>query len=138
MNQVPPASGTRPIPMKPGTKVASDEATRTSQAHASDSPAPAQAPLIAASTGFSSARIARTLGWYVCFEGLSDAARQLLELAKILARAETASGAREDDCANRGIRRLGECRSEPLVHRPVDRVVDVRAVERDRENRAFA
>ena len=77
-------------------------------------------------------------GWYVCFQRLADAARQLLELAKILARAETASGTREDDCANRGIRRVGECSGEPLVHRPVDRVVDVRAVERDRENRAFA
>ncbi len=66
MNHVPPASGTSPIPMKPGTKLASEDAIRTSQAQASESPAPAQAPLIAATTGFSSARMARTFGWYVC------------------------------------------------------------------------
>jgi hypothetical protein len=75
----------------------------------------------------------------VCrFQGLSDAAWQLLELAKILAGTETAPGTREDDCANRGVRRSGECRSESVVHRAIDRVVDVRAVERDRENRALA
>ena len=65
MNHVPPASGTSPIPMKPGTKLASEAAIRTSQAQARESPAPAQAPLIAATTGFSSARMARTFGWYV-------------------------------------------------------------------------
>ena len=63
MNQVLPASGMSPIPMKPGTKVASDEPMRTSHAHASESPAPATGPFTAASTGFSSARIARMFGW---------------------------------------------------------------------------
>ena len=63
MNHVLPASGTRPIPMKPGTNVAVDDPMRMSQAHASESPAPATGPFTAASTGFSSARIARMFGW---------------------------------------------------------------------------
>ena len=42
---VPPASGTRPMPTKPGTNAAVLEAIRTSQALASDSPAPAAAPV---------------------------------------------------------------------------------------------
>ena len=49
--------------MKAGTKVAASEAMRISQAQATESPAPAAAPLTAAITGFSSARIARTFGW---------------------------------------------------------------------------
>jgi hypothetical protein len=36
---------------------------RMSQAQAMESPAPAAAPLTAAITGFSSARIASTFGW---------------------------------------------------------------------------
>jgi hypothetical protein len=63
MNHEPPESGTRPIPMNPGTKDAADDATRTSHAQASDRPAPAQAPFTAASTGFSRTRIARMFGW---------------------------------------------------------------------------
>ena len=49
--------------MKAGTKVAASEAMRMSHAQATDSPAPAAAPLTAAITGFSSARIASTFGW---------------------------------------------------------------------------
>ena len=49
--------------MKPGTNAAVSAAMRMSHTHASDRPAPAAAPLIAAITGFSSARIARTFGW---------------------------------------------------------------------------
>ncbi len=64
-NHVPPESGTSPIPTNPGTKVAASEAIRTSQAAASESPAPAAGPFTAASTGFSSALIARMFGWYV-------------------------------------------------------------------------
>ena len=45
-----------------GTNAAASEAIRMSQAHASESPAPAAAPLTAAMTGFSSARIARMFG----------------------------------------------------------------------------
>ena len=63
MNHEPPASGTSPMPMKPGTNDAVSAATRTSQAQANESPAPAAAPFTAASTGFSSARTSRTFGW---------------------------------------------------------------------------
>jgi hypothetical protein len=49
--------------MKAGTKVAESAAMRRSHAHASERPAPAAAPFTAAITGFSSARIARMLGW---------------------------------------------------------------------------
>ena len=65
MNHEPPESGTSPIPMKPGTKLASAAAMRMSHAHASESPAPAAAPFTAAITGFSRPRIARMFGWYV-------------------------------------------------------------------------
>ena len=41
MNHVLPASGTSPIPMNPGTKLASADAIRTSHANASERPAPA-------------------------------------------------------------------------------------------------
>ena len=63
MNHEPPESGTRPMPTKPGTKLAAADAMRTSQAAASDSPAPAAGPLTAAITGFSSARMRRMFGW---------------------------------------------------------------------------
>ena len=63
MNHVPPESGTSPIPTNPGTKVAALDATRMSQAHANDRPAPAAGPLTAAITGFSSARTSRMFGW---------------------------------------------------------------------------
>src|SRR5215207_8419770 len=64
-NHEPPESGTRPIPMKPGTNVAASEAIRMSQAAARESPAPAHGPFTDAITGFSSARMARMFGWYV-------------------------------------------------------------------------
>jgi hypothetical protein len=50
------------MPMKPGTKLALSAAIRMSQTQASESPAPAQTPLTAAITGFSSRRIASTFG----------------------------------------------------------------------------
>ncbi len=49
--------------MKAGTKVALSAASRRSQAQAKESPAPAAGPLTAASTGFSSPRTARIVGW---------------------------------------------------------------------------
>ncbi len=49
--------------MNAGTKLAERAAMRTSHASARDIPAPAAAPLTAAITGFSSARIASTLRW---------------------------------------------------------------------------
>ena len=60
---VPPESGISPIPTKPGTKKAASDASRMSHAHARESPAPAQTPFTAASTGFSSDRMARTVTW---------------------------------------------------------------------------
>ena len=63
MKNEPPESGTRPMPMKPGTKLADSAAMRRSQAQASERPAPAAGPLTAAMTGFSSARIASMFGW---------------------------------------------------------------------------
>ena len=48
---------------KPGAKNAASEAIRMSQAQASERPAPAAGPLIAAITGFSSERSAWTVGW---------------------------------------------------------------------------
>ena len=62
-NQLPPESGTSPMPTKPGTKVAALDATRTSQATASERPAPAAGPFTAAMTGFSRPRISRMVGW---------------------------------------------------------------------------
>jgi hypothetical protein len=63
MKYVPPESGTRPTLMNAGTKLAASDASRMSQAHAKESPAPAAAPLTAAITGFSSERMARMFGW---------------------------------------------------------------------------
>ena len=63
MKYVPPESGTSPMLMKAGTKLAESAAMRRSQAQANESPAPAAAPLTAAITGFSSRRMASTFGW---------------------------------------------------------------------------
>src|SRR5207253_10519592 len=60
MKNEPPESGTRPMLMNAGMNVAASAAIRMSHAHANESPAPAAAPLTAAITGFSSARIAST------------------------------------------------------------------------------
>ena len=49
--------------MNAGMKLAPSDAIRTSQASASDIPAPAAGPLTAAITGFSSLRIASTFWW---------------------------------------------------------------------------
>ena len=63
MKKEPPESGIKPMRTKPGVKLAESAAMRMSQSAASDSPAPAAAPLTAASTGFSSARIPSATGW---------------------------------------------------------------------------
>ena len=49
--------------MKAGTKVAPSAARRRSHAHAKLRPAPAAGPFTAASTGFSSPRTERIVGW---------------------------------------------------------------------------
>ena len=113
MNQVPPASGTRPIPMKPGTKVGVGRGDPdVARARERQSGAGAGA-VDRREHGLLERTNRPDVGVVRLFERLSDAAWQLLELAKILARAEAATGSREDDCANRGIRRVGECHGEP-------------------------
>ncbi len=115
MNHVLPASGTSPIPMKPGTKVASDEPMRTSHAHASERPAPATGPVdrrdhrLLERADRADVRVVRLL------ERFANAAGKRLELAQVLARAEAAARARQDDCADRRIGRVA--RAPPQVPR---------------------
>ena len=61
-DQLPPASGTRPILEKAWMKRAERAASTMSQAKAMLAPAPAATPLTAQTTGFSSARIRRSVG----------------------------------------------------------------------------
>ena len=77
-------------------------------------------------------------GWYVSSSASRIAARKLLELAQVLPRAESAPRAGDHDRAHLRVGRLAERLGEPVVHRSVDRVVDVRPVERDREHGAVA
>ena len=120
--------------MNPGTKVAASEAMRTSHAQASESPAPATGPLIAASTGFSSARIARMFGWYVPSSASRMPPGKLGELLQILAGAEAAAGTGDDDGAHLWVGRFGERLAQRGVERAVEGVEDLRPVERDREH----
>ena len=62
-NQVLPQSGTSPIRVKACRKVADSPASTMSQASARLMPAPAAAPLTAATIGFGYWRIASTIGW---------------------------------------------------------------------------
>ena len=59
-----PESGTRPIPRNAVANFARSATMRRSQASAIPSPAPAQAPLTAAITGFPSLVSVRTIGLY--------------------------------------------------------------------------
>ena len=95
--------------MKPGTKLASSAAMRKSQTHASERPAPAHAPFTAAITGFSSARIASTFGWYELAQRVADVPR-LAELLQVLPGAEAAAGAGQHDGAHLRVARLLERR----------------------------
>ena len=61
-DQLPPASGTRPIFAKAWMNFAERAARTMSQANATLAPAPAATPLTAQTTGFSSARIRRRVG----------------------------------------------------------------------------
>jgi hypothetical protein len=63
-NQVAPLSGTSAMRLKARTKRADSAAMRRSQARASEAPAPAATPLIAAMIGRSSSTIARMIGSY--------------------------------------------------------------------------
>ena len=57
-----PESKVSPMPVKAVVNFAADEATRMSQASASDRPAPAAVPLTAATTGFAAPVSASTSG----------------------------------------------------------------------------
>ena len=62
----------------------------------------------------------------------------LLELREVLADAEAAAGAGDDDRAYRGVARLLQTGEKRLVQRGVERVEDVGTVERQREHAAVA
>ena len=139
MNHDPPESGTSPIETKPGANTAASDAMRMSHTHASERPAPAAGPLIAAMTGFSSARMARTFGWYVSSSRSRMSPVPRLELGQVLAGAEPAAGAREHDGSDVVVRpRLLERGMEGGVRRGVQGVEDLGAVERDRQHAAVA
>ena len=70
-------------------------------------------------------------------EAVADVAR-LTELLQVLAGAEPAACAGDDDRAHRSVARLLQRVPETGVERAVERVEDVGAVERDRLNRAVA
>ncbi len=123
--------------MKPGTKLALSAAMRKSQTQASESPAPAHTPFTAAITGFSSARIASTFGWYES-RSASPTSRRLAELLQILPGREAAAGAGQDDGAHLRVARLLQCLAQRRVQRAVERVQHVGAVQRDRLNCAVA
>jgi hypothetical protein len=67
-----------------------------------------------------------------------DVTRRLPELRQVLADAESTSGTGHDDRADVGTTGLLQRCCESLVHVGVEGVENVRAVERDREDSAFA
>ena len=69
---------------------------------------------------------------------LGDVVRAAAKLVQVLPHAEAAAGARQHDDADAGIRRPLERRAQPVVRRRVERVEDVRPVERDRQDGAVA
>ena len=71
-------------------------------------------------------------------EPLLDRLRHLAELLQILTGAEALAGARDHDGADAGVGRLRQRLREACVEGGVERVVDLRAVERDREDGALA
>ena len=71
-------------------------------------------------------------------QAVADVARRLAELGQVLPDAEAAARAGDDDGAHVRAAGLLERRAERLVHRRVERVEDVRPIERDREDGAVA
>ena len=103
--QVAPLSGTSPIRPKARTKRASVAAMRRSAAKASDAPAPAATPLTAAMIGWSMARIAPD-DRVVALAQL-DVERGGVRrgpLGQVLAGAERATGAGQDDRPDGAVR----------------------------------
>ena len=69
-------------------------------------------------------------------QAAGDVAGRLLELVQILADAEAAPGAGEDDGANVRLTRFFERADELAVHLGSEGVEDIRAVEGDRQDRS--
>ena len=69
---------------------------------------------------------------------VADVSGRVAELGQVLADTEAATRTGDNDRADFGVARLLERGAERLVHRPVERVEDVRPVERDREDGAVA
>ena len=68
----------------------------------------------------------------------ADVARSLAELGQVLADAESAPGAGDDDGADVRVAGLFERSRETLVQCGIERVENVRTAERDREDSALA
>ena len=138
MKYEPPESGTRPMPMNAGTKLA-DSPAMTDVARAREREAGARGRavdggdhgLLEGADGEDVLVVARA-------QAVADVPRALLELRQVLADAEAAALAGDDDSAHRGVARLLERRLKRLVHGGVERVEHVRAVEREREHTTVA
>ena len=124
--------------MKPGTNVAASEAILMSHAAASESPAPAHGPLTDGDHRLLERADQPDVRMVGLLEPVTDRPGRLLELLQVLAGAEAAPGARDHDRTNLRRARLLERVAQPRMQRSVERVEDVRPVERDRENGAVA
>ena len=122
--------------MKPGTNVAASDATRRSHAHANESPAPAAGAVHGGDHGLRERADEPDVRVVGLLERLVDRRRDLAELLQVLPRAEPLAGARDDDAADRRVPRLGQRLPQRGVELAVERVVDLGAVERDREDGA--
>ena len=109
-------------------------AMRMSHAHASERPAPARGAVDRRDHGLLERADREHVRVVVARSRAGDVARGLAELVQVLPDAEAAAGAGDDDRAHLGVARLLERAREPLVHRGVERVEDVRPVERDRQD----
>ena len=98
---------------------------RASQASASERPAPAAGPFTAASTGFSSARIASTFRLSSMRSRSATLERPALQLLHVLPGAEAAPLAGDHDRPHRRVTGLLERDRETGVHRRVQRVQPV-------------
>ena len=137
MNHEPPESGTRPMPMKPGTKLAASDAMRMSHAHASESPAPAAGPLTAASTGLASARIALMFGWYDASSRSRIDPSSCWNSRRSCPAEKPAPGAGDHHGAHRPSAASASASASAACSAAVEGVEDVGSVERDRQHCPF-
>ena len=96
------------------------------------------APLTAAITGFSSARIASTFGWYRRPQSVATTWSGRSKSREVLAGAEPAAGAGDDHRAHALVARLLEPGGEAAVQRTVERVQGIGTIERQRQDCAVA